>query len=207
MYEEKIQAAIRQGRLLPGEGVLFDLDQNPAAGRGRMVLMSVASKRVFLPKLIQLQMLWNTSANAPLSSIDHLKAHGWPVEEEDKYIFGCCTCWKTSIAQGKLSHKEIVRMMGDSWHIHFQVKWLMWLLSVLGRRECRLPPSPKCWKSLASSSQRACIQLFDDDDAQDGASETIALDGISEANTQDTVPDASPELVRDSDSEETLVDA
>ena len=98
-------------------------------------------------------------------------------------------------------------MMGDSWHIPVQGKWLMWLLSVLERRECRLPSIPKRWKSLASSSQWACIQLFNDDDAQDGASETIALDGVSGANTQDGVPDASPELVRDSASEETLVDA
>ena len=168
-YNVQIEKLIRECKLLPGEAVLVDLDQNPAAGRGRMTTLSMAKRETFLPTLIQHQVLWNTETDSPLTALDHLKAHGWLVEEEECAFFGSCASWRADLISKTITHRQVISMMGDSWHIPLQGRWLMYLLSIMELRDNRLPRAPKCFKARASSTEPVCIVLGDSYE-DDGAS-------------------------------------
>ena len=145
VYDAQIKTAIRLGKLLPHEPVVYDLDQNPAGGRGRMKFLSVSQKKCFLPTLIQHGVIWNTAHGRQLSAVDMLKVHGWPIEPEECKYFGSCASWRDNINAGLVSHNQVIAMCGDSWHIPVQGRFLMWLLSVLDLRETApaVPRSPK----------------------------------------------------------------
>ena len=172
VYDAQVQKAIALGKMLPDEEVVYDLDQDPTNGHGRLKLLSVTQDNLFLPTLIQHGVIWNSAVGRPLSAIDHLKCHGWPVEPDECSYFGSAASWRHNLNSGVLTHRQVISMMGDSWHIPAQGRWLMFLLSIVEIRDEQLevPRSPctpqrKFGKALRwlSPSKRNRISIDSDD--------------------------------------------
>ena len=108
------------------EAGIFDLNQNPEVGRGR-----VSSDRVgaLMPTFLKHGTLWHSEKSSPLLAIDQAKAHGWPVEPNEMEEFGAVISLRDCLVSGMMKRKELVRWLGDSWNIRSQGLVLMWILA------------------------------------------------------------------------------
>ena len=189
VYEAQVRQAVALGKMLRDEDVIFDLDQDPSNGHGRMKLLSVTQDKPFLPTLIQHGVIWNSTVGRPLSAIDMLKIHGWPVEPDECEYFGSAAAWRDNLHSGVLTHRQIISMMGDSWHIPVQGKWLMYLLSIIELRDLRMeaPRSPctpeRVFGKLQRPSPGKRTRIHLDADDTDGEATSTELDEVASPNS------------------------
>ena len=133
---------MRLGQCLPGELAIYDLDQQQGA-HGRVLVDSVAGRAATLPTLIAHGCWWNRNkqtVQTVLTAIDQLRVHGWPVTAAEMEEHGTIIDWKNQLELNLLKHRQVLQMMGDSWHIPVQGQFLMFWLSVLRDRKY-IPPT------------------------------------------------------------------
>ena len=87
-----------------------------------------------LPTLVTHGCWWNRNKQTVLTAVDQLRVHGWPVSFSEMQEHGTIIDWKAELKNDLLKHKHVVQMMGDSWHIPVQGRFLMFWLSVLQER-------------------------------------------------------------------------
>ena len=144
-YDQEYERKVRLGLCFPGELAIYDLDHQQGA-HGRVLVDSVAGRAARLPTLITHGCWWNRNKQTVLTAIDQVRVHGWPVTAEEMEEHGTIIDWKNQLQLNFLKHRQVVQMMGDSWHIPVQGKFLMFWLSVLQDRTytpptTTLPPS------------------------------------------------------------------
>ena len=160
-YEEIVDMKRRTAKLLDDEHVIFDLDQDPRNGHGRMKLLSVSQATCYMPTLIQHQVLWHSGFKRPLMAIEHVKIHGWLVQPDEIEHFGCAAAWRSDLIAGRISHQHVINMMGDFWHIPVQGRFFMWFLSIVEFRDISLPRSPSPVAHGTPVTPRRCKRCFD----------------------------------------------
>ena len=132
-YDMEYERKVREGHCFPGEVAIYDLDQQ-LGSHGRVLVDSIAGRPAKLPTLITHGCWWNRNKQTVLTAVDQLRVHGWPVTEAEMQEHGTIIDWKAELKNDLLKHKHVVQMMGDSWHIPVQGRFLMFWLSVLQER-------------------------------------------------------------------------
>jgi len=159
-YHTAWQVLQAKGSCSAASILLADLDHNCTGttiehstklGRGRMVVLDAAAHRQrFLPTLIQHQTLWNYELWKPLSCLDMCRAHGWPLSPDEIADYGSVIDIKKDISMGRLKHKQLIRMVGDSWALRSQGMLLMWIISNL-EFVSNINGNPVKWQRLLAS--------------------------------------------------------
>ena len=157
-YDMEYERKVRLGLCFPGELAIYDLDQQ-LGSHGRVLVDSIAGRPVKLPTLITHGCWWNRNKQTVLTAVDQLKVHGWPVTPTEIEEHGTIIDWKSELRNNMLLHKDVVKMMGDSWHIPVQGKFLMYWLSILEDKRYSAPTlSVPCSVLEEEDQEEACSQ-------------------------------------------------
>ena len=128
-YMKVRQDLVKAGKLGVDEAVVVDLDQNPAAGFGRMVTARSAS----FPTLIRHGCHWSITDCRPLLAVKQAMMHCWPITASEITAVGSVVSIGDLLKSGALSCHSLVAMLGDSWHLRVQGMFMMWMLASLTR--------------------------------------------------------------------------
>ena len=128
LYEADFRKLIDAGTVGTDSSFAADLDQSPEFNRGRMAILDGNSA---VPTLIQRGWHWHNHKRSPLTCLDQLKMHCWPISNNEIAEVGCATDIRSLLAHGEMTHKQLISMCGDSWHLRYQGCFMMFVLASL----------------------------------------------------------------------------
>ena len=111
------------------------------------------------PTLITHGVAWNYELWRPMGALDWARAHSWPIDKVEVDHVGAAVNLKDMLMDGRLTHKSLQSLVGDSWAFRAQGMLLMWVISNLE------------FKSVVtgSPSRDQCLQTVDAPDDGDMA--------------------------------------
>lgn len=123
---------VAEGSCKAGTPFVADLDQSPAAKRGRMTLLVGCG---IMPTSIQHGCLWHSSKKQVLTALDGFRMHAWPITSLEQRtvgsVFSCMSDVRGMLLHQELDHKTLTQTTGDSWHIRYQGCLLMFIMASL----------------------------------------------------------------------------
>ena len=150
VYEEEFKELVADGKVAEDVAWCADLDQAPENNRGRFALLD-GSKT---PTLIQHGWHWHSVKKKPLTALDGLRMHGWPVTTSEISLVGSVVDIRSKLKHHEISHRSLIRMTGDSWHLRYQGMLLMFVLATLVDIRVLVPRSPVDYPDAETPSKR-----------------------------------------------------
>ena len=137
-YCEDRLSMMRCGKLLGSDDVIVDLDQNPAAGRGKV---STDASQSFCT-LITHGCLWHIQLARPLISVEACRVHCWLVGDwEMSSTPHVVDMWKC-LQDDVVTCKQMFAFQGDGLHLRVFGSWIMWMFANVGCRDAPLIVQP-----------------------------------------------------------------
>ena len=144
---------VMSGKIGANAAAICDLDQNCGSGHGRLTCDGQK-----FPSLLRHGMHWHLRLGRPLVATELARVHSWPVTAAECEAVGSICCIQSRVVSGEFRCKDLVKCIGDGWHMKaFGTFWL-WLLANVIRTSDKLP-FPRC------------LSLKDSDDSQDTTDE------------------------------------
>ena len=134
-YIVGFQAMVASGVADPSDSFICDLDHNPWKwGTGAIKVTAGTC----VPSLIQHGRLYHSSFQRPLSTLERCRVHCWPVTSAEIDAVGCLTDLQSMLLHQRVSHAQLTKMIGDSWHLRIQGMILMYAMASLELRDMKL---------------------------------------------------------------------
>lgn len=143
-YEQHIDSLVRCGFMSLSDSwhCVYDLDQNLAKKRGRIQYPRPNTPMKMLCILKHNQIVHHGTQKV-LTSLDCGRAHCWPVTDEELETVGSIfpKGLKGLLTSGIFQHKDLVAAIGDGWHLRVQGTMLMWIMSIVVKKDSALKRS------------------------------------------------------------------
>ena len=134
-YTAGFRAMVASGDADPSDNFLCDLDHNPLKWGTGAIKITVDT---CLPTLIQHGVVWHSAFQRPLSALERCRCHCWPVTDTEIDAIGCLTDLRSMILHQRVTHPQLTKMTGDSWHLRIQGMILMYAMASLEFRDLKL---------------------------------------------------------------------